>query len=313
MDEVLCMKKVLVTGGAGFIGSHLVDRLIHEGCSVSIIDNLSTGSLDNVNKNAKFYEMDIRDSEISRVFEAERPEYVFHHAAQRDVKKSLEDPVSDSDVNIIGTVNILENCRRYDVYKHIYPSSAAVYGMPEYLPLDELHSINPISYYGISKYTPEQYIKVYSDLYGMKYTIFRYANVYGIRQDPKGEGGVVAIFMERLMKGKIPVIYGDGEQTRDFIYVDDIVEANIKALCYGDNETLNISTNIPVSINELYSLIKDMLEIEHDAEHAGERAGDIRYSCLDNSKAMKLLDWKPKYSIKEGLRKTIDYYAKSIY
>lgn len=307
------MKKVLVTGGAGFIGSHLVDRLIHEGCSVSIIDNLSTGSLDNVNKNAKFYEMDIRDSEISKVFEAERPEYVFHHAAQRDVKKSLEDPVSDSDVNIIGTVNILENCRRYDVYKHIYPSSAAVYGMPEYLPLDELHSINPISYYGISKYTPEQYIKVYSDLYGMKYTIFRYANVYGIRQDPKGEGGVVAIFMERLMKGKIPVIYGDGEQTRDFIYVDDIVEANIKALCYGDNETLNISTNIPVSINELYSLIKDMLEIEHDAEHAGERAGDIRYSCLDNSKAMKLLDWKPKYSIKEGLRKTIDYYAKSIY
>lgn len=307
------MKKVLVTGGAGFIGSHLVDRLIHEGCSVSIIDNLSTGSLDNVNKNAKFYEMDIRDSEISKVFEAERPEYVFHHAAQRDVKKSLEDPVSDSDVNIIGTVNILENCRRYDVYKHIYPSSAAVYGMPEYLPLDELHIINPISYYGISKYTPEQYIKVYSDLCSMKYTIFRYANVYGIRQDPKGEGGVVAIFMERLMKGKIPVIYGDGEQTRDFIYVDDIVEANIKALCYGDNETLNISTNIPVSINELYSLIKDMLEIEHDAEHAGERAGDIRYSCLDNSKAMKLLDWKPKYSIKEGLRKTIDYYAKSIY
>lgn len=307
------MKKVLVTGGAGFIGSHLVDRLIQEGCSVSIIDNLSTGSLDNVNKNAKFYEMDIRDSEISKVFEAERPEYVFHHAAQRDVKKSLEDPVSDSDVNIIGTVNILENCRRYDVYKHIYPSSAAVYGMPEYLPLDELHSINPISYYGISKYTPEQYIKVYSDIYGMKYTIFRYANVYGIRQDPKGEGGVVAIFMEKLMKGKIPVIYGDGEQTRDFIYVDDIVEANIKALCYGDNETMNISNNIPVSVNELYSLIMDMLEIEQDAEHAGERAGDIRYSCLDNSKAMKLLDWKPKYSIKEGLRKTVDYYAKAIY
>lgn len=302
------MKKVLVTGGAGFIGSHLVDRLINEGCSVSIIDNLSTGSLDNVNKNAKFYEMDIRDSEISRVFKAERPEYVFHHAAQRDVKRSLEDPVSDSDVNIIGTVNILENCRRYDVYKHIYPSSAAVYGMPKYLPLDELHSINPISYYGISKYTPEQYIKVYNDLYSMKYTIFRYANVYGTRQDPKGEGGVVSIFMESLLKGKAPVIYGDGEQTRDFIYVDDIIEANIKALNYGDNETLNISTNIPVSVNELYSMMKDILEIEYDAEHVGGRAGDIRYSCLDNSKAMKILGWKPKYSLKDGLRKTIDYY-----
>jgi len=307
------MKKVLVTGGAGFIGSHLVDRLIHEGCSVSIIDNLSTGSLDNVNKNAKFYEMDIRDSEISKVFEAEKPEYVFHHAAHIDVQRSLGDPMFDGDVNIIGTINILEKCRKYGAAKFIYPSSAAVYGMPEYLPVNEQHGVNPISFYGISKHTPEHYIKVYSELYGIKHTIFRYANVYGIRQDPKGEGGVVSIFMERLMKGKIPVIYGDGEQTRDFIYVDDIVEANIKALCYGDNETLNISTNIPVSVNELYSLMKDMLEIEHDAEHAGERAGDIRHSCLDNSKAMKLLDWKPKYSIKEGLRKTIDYYAKAIY
>lgn len=305
------MKKVLVTGGAGFIGSHLVDRLIYEGCSVSIIDNMSTGRVVNVNKGAKLYEMDIRDSGISKVFELEKPEYVVHNASQINVRNSFEDPVFDCDVNIIGTINILENCRKYEVSKIIYPSSAAVYGMPEYLPVDEKHSVNPISYYGISKHTPEHYIRVYSELYGIKHTILRYANVYGIRQDPKGEGGVVSIFMERLLKGKVPVIYGDGEQTRDFIYVDDIVEANIKALSYGDNEILNISTNMPVSVNELYSVMKDILGVEHDAEHIGERAGDIRYSCLDNSKATKLLDWKPKYSLRDGLEKTIDYYRGS--
>lgn len=302
------MKRVLVTGGAGFIGSNLVDRLVVEGCRVSIIDNLSTGNIDNVNKNAKLYNMDIRDSEIDKVFELEKPEYVFHHAAQIDVQKSLKDPMFDGNVNIIGTVNILENCRRYGTSKIIYPSSAAVYGMPEYLPVDEKHSIKPISYYGISKHTPEHYIKVYSELYGIKHTIFRYANVYGIRQDPKGEGGVVSIFMDKLLKGEVPVIYGDGEQTRDFIYVNDIVEANIKALSHGDNETMNISTNTPVSVNRLYGLMRDIINIKYDAEHKSERAGDIRFSCLDNSKARKLLDWKPRYYLEEGLRKTIDYY-----
>lgn len=302
------MKRVLITGGAGFIGSNLVDRLILGGYSVSIIDNLSTGNINNINKHAKLYNMDIRDCEVSKVFEVERPQYVFHHAAQIDVQKSLKDPVFDSSVNIIGTINILENCKKYGVNKIIYASSAAVYGVPEYLPVDEKHIIRPISYYGISKHTPEHYIKVYSELYGIRHTIFRYANVYGIRQDPKGEGGVVSIFMDRLFKGIIPIIYGDGEQTRDFIYVDDIVEANIKSLSRGDNEILNISTNSPASVNELYRLMKDMLGFKYDAEYGIERSGDIKHSCLDNKRAMELLNWRPHYSLSEGLKKTIDYY-----
>lgn len=308
LDEVLYMKRVLVTGGAGFIGSNLVDRLVLEGYKVSIIDNLSTGSINNINKNAKLYNIDIRDSGISRVFELEKPEYVFHHAAQIDVQKSLKDPVLDGAVNITGAVNVLENCRMYGVKKIVYASSAAVYGVPEYLPIDENHSVDPISYYGISKHTPEHYIKAYSGLYGLKYTIFRYANVYGIRQDPRGEGGVISIFLDMLLKGKTPIIFGDGEQTRDFIYVDDIVEANIKALDRGDNEIFNIGTNSTVTVNELYGLMKEILNIDYYANYGEQRSGDIRFSCLDNSKAVKHLGWEPGYSTKEGLRKTIDYY-----
>lgn len=301
--------RVLVTGGAGFIGSNIVDKLIQQGCKVSIIDNLSTGNQDNLNEQAVFYNLDIRDKRIDEVFEAEKPEYVIHHAAQIDVQKSIGDPAFDGDVNIIGTVNLLDNCKRFGVKKLIYASSAAVYGPPEYLPVDELHKVEPISFYGISKHTPEHYIKVFAQLYDIRYSVLRYANVYGIRQDPKGEGGVISIFMNKLFNGESPTIFGDGEQTRDFIYVEDVVDANIQALTYGDGEMINVGTNSTVTVNELYAIMKEVFGLNYSANYAAERKGDIRHSCLDNSKAGRLLHWKPKYSIKEGIGKTIQYYT----
>ncbi|QXM06675.1 SDR family oxidoreductase [Crassaminicella indica] len=300
--------KVLVTGGAGFIGSHIVDKLVENGDEVIIIDNLSTGNMENINKKAVFYEADIRDKEIDKIFEVEKPEVVIHHAAQIDIQKSIKDPMFDGDVNIIGTINLLENCKKYKVRKIIYASSAAVYGTPKYLPVDEKHRVSPISYYGISKHTPEHYIKVYAELYGIKYTILRYANVYGIRQDPKGEGGVVSIFLDLLLNGKNPTIFGDGEQTRDYIYVEDIASANVKALKLADNEICNISTNKKTTVTELFNMMRDILKSECNAIYGDERKGDIKHSTLNNEKAMKLLDWEPGYSIGEGLTKTIEYY-----
>jgi UDP-glucose 4-epimerase len=300
--------KVLVIGGAGFIGSHIVDKLIENGDEVVIIDNLSTGSMDNVNEKAVFYQEDIRNKEIEKIFDQERPDVVIHHAAQIDVQKSIKDPMFDGDVNILGTINILENCKKYNVEKIIYASSAAVYGIPRYLPIDEQHCVNPISYYGISKHTPEHYIKVYSQLDDIKYTILRYANVYGIRQDPKGEGGVVSIFLDMLLSGKNPTILGDGEQTRDYIYVEDIANANVKALKLGDNEICNISTNKKTTVTELFNIMRDILKSDCVAIYGDERKGDIKHSTLNNQKSMKLLDWEPGYSIGGGLTKTIKYY-----
>ncbi|GAB6117189.1 hypothetical protein JCM16816_07860 [Thermoanaerobacter brockii subsp. lactiethylicus] len=200
--------KALVTGGAGFIGSNIVDLLIENGYEVVIVDNLSTGKEEFINKKAIFYKKDIIDEDLCKIFEKEKPDYVIHQAAQIDVQKSIDNPVFDAKINVLGTVNLLECCRKSGVKKVIYASSAAVYGNPEYLPIDEVHKINPISYYGISKHTPEHYFVVYRQLYGLKYTILRYANVYGIRQDPKGEGGVISIFLDKMLKGERPIIFG---------------------------------------------------------------------------------------------------------
>lgn len=300
--------KVLVTGGAGFIGSHIVDTLVENGHDVVIIDNLSTGNIENVNDKAKFYNIDIRDKDIDDVFKEECPEYVIHHAAQIDVQRSIKDPVFDGDVNILGTINILENCKRCGAKKIIYASSAAVYGAPRYLPIDEKHDIQPISYYGISKFTPEHYIQVYGNLYDIKYTILRYANVYGIRQDPKGEGGVVSIFVDRMLSGKSVTIFGDGEQTRDFIYVDDIVSANMLALENGDGEIVNIGTGIQTSVNDLYGTMEAIIKTGKSPINGIARAGDIKDSYFNIEKAEKILGFKPKYSLKDGLGETIRYY-----
>lgn len=302
------MPKILVTGGAGFIGSHIVDKLIENGDKVVVVDNLSTGNIENVNSKAIFYKIDITNKDLYKVFEKEKPEYVIHQAAQIDIQKSIKNPVYDAEVNILGTVNILECCRKYNVKKIIYASSAAVYGNPEYIGIDEKHRVNPISYYGISKHTPEHYFEVYRQLYGLRYTILRYANVYGIRQDPKGEGGVVSIFLDMMLRGMQPVIYGDGEQTRDFIYVSDIARANILALKNGDNDIFNIGTGVKTSINQLFKLMNKLIGNNLKPKYGQAREGDILHSYFDNSKAKSMLNWEPKFTLEEGLRETIEYY-----
>lgn len=300
--------KVLVTGGAGFIGSNLVDLLIDKGCDVIVLDSLITGKKENINKAARFYKIDIRDEGIKDIFEKERPEFVIHHAAQIDVQRSIKDPVYDASVNILGTVNLLQQCVHYGVKKIVYASSAAVYGNPLYLGIDESHRVQPLSFYGITKHAVEHYLYVYRELYGLNYTVLRYANVYGPRQDYTGEGGVVAIFIDRLLHGKRPVIYGDGEQTRDFIYVKDVAEANYKALNAGDGEILNISTNRCVTINYLFNILKEIIMSDQNPEYKPPRQGDIRNSYLDNKKAKELLNWQPKYRLEQGLKETVEYY-----
>lgn len=300
--------KVLVTGGAGFIGSHVLDLLIENGYEVVIVDNLSTGKEEFINKKAIFYKKDITDDDLYEIFEKEKPDYVIHQAAQIDVQKSIDNPVFDVKVNVLGTVNLLECCRKSGVKKVVYASSAAVYGNPKYFPIDEGHRINPISYYGISKHTPEHYFEVYSQLYGLKYTILRYANVYRIRQDPKGEGGVISIFIDKMLKGERPIIFGDGNQTRDFVYVKDVAKANLLALERGDNEVVNISTGKPTSINELVEMMNKIMNTSLEPIYTEPRKGDIVHSYLDNKKALDVLGWKPEYSLEEGLKETIEYY-----
>ncbi|NFO31267.1 NAD-dependent epimerase/dehydratase family protein [Clostridium botulinum] len=301
--------KILITGGAGFIGSNLVDLLIEKNNDVIIVDNLSQGKIENINKNSRFYKCDIVNVEaLEFVFTIEKPEIVIHNAAQIDVQTSLKKPSLDAEVNIKGTINVLECCRKFGVRKIIYPSSAAVYGNPKYLPVDEEHPINPISFYGTSKHTPEHYIQTYSKLYDIKYTIFRYANVYGIRQDPKGEGGVISIFIDKFLENKSPIIFGDGNQTRDFVYVKDIAKANLLALTNGDNEICNISTQKPISINELLKTMQEILNSDLEAIYKHKRHGDIKYSSLKNEKAHEFLKWNAEYSLKEGLKETCMYY-----
>ncbi|MFD3157161.1 NAD-dependent epimerase/dehydratase family protein [Haloimpatiens sp. FM7330] len=304
---------IIVTGGAGFIGSNIVDELVKMNHNVAIVDNLSTGKVENINVKAKFYKVDIRDTKkIIEIFNDFKPDVCIHHAAQIDIQTSIKNPKFDAVVNIIGTINILEACKINKVRKIIYASSASVYGNPEYLPIDEKNKTNPISYYGISKLTSEYYVKVFSKFYGIKFTILRYANVYGIRQAFKGEGGVIAIFLNKIIKKEIPVIYGDGEQTRDFIYVKDIVNANVAALTKGNNETINISTNNKISINELVKYMRNISKRNFNYIYKNKRDGDIMHSYIENEKAKKLLDWMPMYSIEEGLKATYEYY-KNLY
>ena len=299
--------KILLTGGAGFIASHICDRLISEGHEVVVIDNLSTGRLELLNPRAYFYQLDLCDPAIALVFQIEKPELVIHHAAQVSVNNSRENPVFDAVNNIIGSLNLYENCRQYKVKKIIYASSAAIYGEPLYLGIDEKHPVKPLSFYGLSKYLAEIYLRYYAGLFGLKFTILRYANVYGPRQRSDGEGGVIAIFLSSLLKGEAPMIFGQGEQSRDFIYVADIVEANIQALTRAENEVLNLGTGKELSINQLYASIEALLCSQLQPVYVPERPGDIMHSYFDQRKAAELLDWKASYPLQEGLRKTIEY------
>ncbi|GED16170.1 SDR family oxidoreductase [Aneurinibacillus migulanus] len=303
--------KVLVTGGAGFIGSHIVDQALEAGYEVCIVDDLSTGKRGQVNPQASFYEMDIESPDIERVFQAERPDFVIHQAAQSSVPVSVQNPVHDAKINIVGTINLLEAARKHGVRKVVYASSAAVYGEPQYMGIDEVHPKQPLSPYGISKYVPEFYLNAYHHLYGLNYTAFRYANVFGERQDPKGEGGVVSIFVDRALAEEELTVFGDGQQTRDFVYVKDVARANIMALTSGDNEIFNISTNEKTSINQLIALMNDALGTELKVRYDAPREGDILHSYLDNANAIEKLGWTPRYSLRQGLEKTLHFYRTS--
>ncbi|SHE36861.1 NAD-dependent epimerase/dehydratase family protein [Clostridium fallax] len=300
--------KILVTGGAGFIGSHIVDEYIKLGHDVCIIDNMTHGKEENVNKKAKLYKMDIRDKKVEEVFQKEKFDVVSHHAAQISVPNSVENPFEDADININGSLNILECARKHGVKKIIYPASAAIFGEPVYLPVDENHPLNMQCGYGVTKHTIEHYLYVYYKLYGMKYTSFRYSNVYGPRQDSTGEGGVVAIFSEMFLEGKAPCIFGDGKQTRDFVYVKDVAKANAIALNDLDNELFNVATDYEISVNDLFKTFNDLTDNNLTPVYKEERPGDIKYSYMTYDKIKNACGWKPEYSLEKGLKETLDFY-----
>ncbi|MCS0674067.1 NAD-dependent epimerase/dehydratase family protein [Cytobacillus firmus] len=304
--------KVLVTGGAGFIGSHIVDLLIEYGYKTVIVDNLSTGNKNFINPKAEFYKLDLTSPDLKKIFEKEKPHLVIHHAAQVIVTKSINSPLLDAQINILGTINLLQCCLEFNIKKIVYSSSSAVYGKTEDCSIEEGFPIQPISFYGISKYTPEQYISIFNQLYGLPFTILRYANVYGPRQTSNGEGGVVAIFIQNFLKEKPIIIYGDGTQTRDFIYVKDVAQANLLALKKGENEVINIGRNDKISINDLFYNISSKFSKPVPVEYAAIRKGDIQFSRLNNTKAMKILNWQPLYNVNNGLDETIEYYRKTL-
>jgi UDP-glucose 4-epimerase len=297
--------KVLVTGGAGFIGSHVVDKLIQECCQVVIVDNLSTGLLENINPAAQFINMDIRSNQILELFIAEKFDFVIHLAAQTMVHKSLEMPDYDCDINISGTVNILEACRKTSVKRIVFSSTAAVYGNVTTLPVIEAAQKEPTSFYGLSKLTCENYLSLYNQVYGLEYMILRYANVYGERQGDGGEGGVISIFARKINQNQPVLIFGDGSQTRDFIYVGDIANANYQSLLSTcANQVCNVSTQTETSVNMLIEYMEAVAGKTIIKKHNDKREGDIYKSFLSNVTAQETLEWQPYMPLLEGLAKT---------
>ncbi len=302
--------RILVTGGAGFIGSHVVDALIERGHEVVVADDLSTGKREHLNPRAKFHRLDIRDAQgLEDVFAAERPEIVNHQAARANVRESMARPVLYAEVNVIGSLNLLELSRKYGVGKFIYASTGgAVYGEPEYLPADESHPINPLDPYGASKHFVEHYLYLYGVNYGLHYTVLRYPNVYGPRQDPYGEAGVVAIFTDQMLEGGQPVINGSGEQERDFVYVGDVAAANIQAMKKGDGQIYNLGWGVGTSINEIFAKLRKITAYERQAVHGPPKLGEVFKVYLEASKAQHELGWVPRVGLDEGMRKTVEYF-----
>ena len=305
--------KILVTGGAGFIGSHVVNVFIENGHEVVVVDDLSTGRRSNLNPAATFYQVDIRSPQLAEIFEKEQPQVIDHHAAQMDVRRSVEDPLFDADVNVLGSINLIELARVHNVERFIYISTGgAVYGEPEYLPCDEAHPINPICPYGASKHTVEHYLYMYQELYDLNYVILRYPNVYGPRQDPHGEAGVVAIFTGQMLVGDQIVINGDGEQERDFVYVGDCARANLLALTTENSNTIfNLGYGKGTTINEIYTNLKNITGYALSAKHGPAKVGETRRIFLEASKAEKELDWKPIIALEAGLGETVEYFRQT--
>jgi len=304
--------KILVTGGAGFIGSHVVDAYLAAGHEVIVVDNLSTGKTENLNPKAKFYEMDILNDSLQQLMQNEKIEVVNHHAAQIKVKASLEDPYFDVKVNVLGSVLLLDLCRRAGVRKFIYASSGgAQYGEAESGPFPETHPARPFSVYGASKYSVELYADVFSQAFGLESVVLRYANVYGPRQDAIGEGGVVAIFTHGMLRGSDFQIYGDGYNERDYVYVKDVAKANLLALEYPSNGTFNIGTGVGTTTNDLFKGVAQATGYKTLARHTVARLGDLNKSLLNPNLAKNQLKWEPAYDLPAGLKETVEYYKKS--
>ena len=301
--------KIVVTGGAGFIGSHLVDRLVLEGHEVAVVDNLSTGKRRNLNRAARFYKMDIQSHGLERVFRNERPSLLMHLAAQMDVRRSVQDPVFDAQVNILGTLNLLEQAVKHGTRKVVFASSGgAIYGEQDVFPANESHSTRPLSPYGISKLTGEHYLSYYQRVSGIQYVCLRYSNVYGPRQDPEGEAGVVAIFTRKMLAGDQPVINGNGRQTRDFIYVEDVVDANLAAMGKDVQGTFNVGIGVETPVNDLFRILVDLTKSDCKEIHGPAKKGEQLQSVIDASRIRQELGWEAKTRLRDGLAKTVEYF-----
>lgn len=321
---------VLVTGGAGFIGSHIVDLLIKNDFKVVVVDDLSSGREENINKQARFYKLSITDGEkLKEVFHRERPDYISHQAAQISVSLSVRDPLFDARTNILGSLNLLQCCVNYQTKGIVFASSGGtIYGEPECLPVNETYPFQPLSPYGISKVTIEYYLNFYQKNYNLNYVSLRYGNVYGPRQDPYGEAGVIAIFIEKMLKGEIPTINGDGEYIRDYVYVGDVAQANLLAIknmlklskvtqkgksakeIELENNVFNLGTGIGTSVNELFHLLREIIKFPHPANYGPPRPGDLRKNILDCELIKQNWGWQPEVILSEGLKKTVDWFKK---
>ncbi len=300
--------RVLVTGGAGFIGSHLVNSLLDSGYAVAVVDNLTTGRLRNLSHQATFHHAALNDARIDQIIQRERPEIVFHLAAQSSVRQSAVDPVADADSNVLGTIRLISAAASEGVAKFIFSSTGgAIYGNPETIPCNEDTPVHPLTPYALSKHVGELYLELFNQTYGLDYTILRYANVYGPGQNPHGEAGVVAIFAGMMLEGKRPNIYGDGLQERDFVYVSDVVAANLAAIRRGHGRTYNIGSGERVTIGRIYSLLQDITGFDQEPAYRPRRAGEVLNIALDSGRAARELGWRPQVSLEEGMRLTIDH------
>ena len=300
--------KALVTGGAGFIGSHLVDGLLSRGYDVAVVDNLSSGQLRNLNHQATFYHAELNDARLNQIVQRERPEIVFHLAAQSSVRQSAIDPVADADANVMGTIRLIAAAAAEGVEKFVFSSTGgAIYGDPETIPCNEHTPVNPLTPYALSKYVGEQYLELFHETYGLDYTILRYANVYGPGQNPDGEAGVIAIFTGMMLGDRRPQIFGDGLQERDFIYVSDVVQANLAAINRGHGKTYNIGTGQQVSVARIYEMLQEITGFDQEPDYRPRRTGEVLHIALDSTRAEKELRWSPEVSLEEGLRRSVDY------
>ena len=300
---------ILVTGGAGFIASHVVDAYIAQGHDVVVVDNLSTGVRENLNPNATFFQIDLQDPKLEEVFRSHRFDVINHHAAQIDVRKSVEDPSFDATVNIVGGVKVYELARRHGVKKIIFASTGgAIYGEQDYFPADEEHPTRPISPYGVAKLSNEKYLYYYKEVYGIDHVILRYANIYGPRQNPHGEAGVVAIFCNKLVMGAQPLINGDGMQSRDYTFVADVARANVLALQHKGSAIFNVGTGVENDVNKVFKVLRDALHPRCPEQHGPAKLGEQMRSVISYKKIERALGWRPSVLVDEGLRITAEWF-----